>query len=69
MDVMYSSTRNASEKYTASKAILQGLAPDGGLFVPSFIPKFDKTLDELMNLNYQDTAYEVMKLLLSDFTE
>ncbi len=69
MDVMYSSTRNASEKYTASKAILQGLAPDGGLFDPSFIPKFDKTLDELMNLNYQDTAYEVMKLLLSDFTE
>ena len=44
MDVMYSSTRNASEKYTASKAILQGLAPDGGLFVPSFIPKFDKSV-------------------------
>ena len=34
MDLMYSSTRNADVKLTASQAILKGLADDGGLFVP-----------------------------------
>ncbi len=34
MELMYTSTRNANEKVTASQAILKGLAEDGGLFVP-----------------------------------
>lgn len=54
---------------TASQAILQGLAEDGGLFVPEQIPAFDKTLAEFSQMTYQQTAYEVMKLLLTDFTE
>lgn len=69
MSVLYSSTRDDSKKLTASQAILQGLAEDGGLFVPDHIPALDKSIDELANLSYQETAYEVMKLLLSDFTE
>ena len=35
MDLMYSSTRNGQVKFTASQAILKGLADDGGLFVPA----------------------------------
>ena len=35
---------------TASEAILKGLAPDGGLFVPEEIPKLDISLDELRQL-------------------
>ncbi len=35
------STRNIDEKVSASQAILQGLAPDGGLYVPSTIPRID----------------------------
>ncbi len=69
MGVMYSSTRGDKNKVTASQAILRGLAADGGLFVPDSIPHLDKTLAELKELDYRDTAYEVMKLLLSDFTE
>lgn len=69
MGVMYSSTRGDKNKVTASQAILRGLAADGGLFVPDSIPHLDKTLSELKELDYRDTAYEVMKLLLSDFTE
>ena len=34
MDLYYKSTRNSNLKVTASEAILKGLAPDGGLFVP-----------------------------------
>ena len=47
MELMYNSTRNNQEKVTASQAILRGLATDGGLYVPDFIPHLDKTIDEL----------------------
>lgn len=69
MGVMYSSTRNEKEKFTASQAILKGLADDGGLFVPDSIPALDVSIEELSKMTYQQTAYEVMKLFLSDFTE
>ncbi len=69
MSIMYKSTRSNSEKVTASQAILKGLADDGGLFVPERIPELDIPLAMLSDMNYQETAYEVMKLFLSDFTE
>jgi threonine synthase len=69
MNLMYKSTRSADIQVTASEAILKGLADDGGLFVPVEIPKLDVELSKLANMNYQETAYEVMKLFLTDFTE
>lgn len=68
-DVIYSSTRGSDLKVRASEAVLMGLAPDGGLFVPDHIPHLDKTLKEISQMNYQQTAYEVMKLMLTDYTE
>ena len=69
MDLMYSSTRNGKVKFTASQAILKGLADDGGLFVPETIPALDVSIDELANMTYQETAYAVMKQFFTDFTE
>lgn len=69
MNVEYVSTRDNSDRVTASQAILRGLAPDGGLYVPTQIPKLDRTLDELAAMDYKQVAYEVMKPMLSDFTE
>lgn len=68
MDILYKSTRSDSTPITASKAILKGLADDGGLFVPERIPVLDKTLEELSRMSYAEVAYEVMKLYLTDFT-
>ena len=65
----YSSTRNSEKKITASQAILKGLADDGGLFVPESIPALDVSVEELSKMSYQQVAYEVMKLFLTDFTE
>lgn len=65
----YTSTRDNSIKLTASQAILKGLSEDGGLFVPSEFPKLDKTLSELAGMTYQETAYQVMKGFINDFTE
>ena len=56
MDLLYRSTRNNNEIVKASQAILKGLADDGGLFVPVSVPKLDKSMEELMNMNYQETA-------------
>ncbi|MDY3920339.1 MAG: threonine synthase [Candidatus Limivivens sp.] len=69
MELLYNSTRNKEEKVTASQAILKGLAPDGGLYVPGFLPKLDTDLEALSGMSYQETAYEVMKCFLTDFTE
>jgi len=69
MNVTYQSTRSAATKVTASQAILKGLADDGGLFVPDQIPQLDVSLDQIAKMSYQETAYEVMKLFLTDFTE
>ena len=69
MDVRYTSTRNNAVDVSASQAILKGLSEDGGLFVPRVLPKLDKAPADFAGLTYQETAYEVMKLLLTDFTE
>ncbi len=68
-EVLYSSTRGAQGQIKASEAILRGLSPDGGLYVPDHIPQLEKSLREIAELDYQKTAYEVMKLLLTDYTE
>ncbi|MCR1839241.1 threonine synthase [Murimonas intestini] len=69
MELLYKSTRNSDTTVTASQAILKGLAEDGGLFVPTMIPKLDAGMDELAGMSYQETAYAVMKQYLTDFTE
>lgn len=69
MEILYKSTRSDSAPVTASQAILKGLADDGGLFVPDRIPSLDLSLEQLSAMTYQEVAYEVMKLYLTDFTE
>ena len=69
MNISYKSTRSSGEVVTASQAILKGLADDGGLFVPESVPVLDKSLAEFSKMTYQETAYEVMKLFFTDFTE
>jgi threonine synthase len=39
--VQYQSTRDAQHRVGLSRAIAQGLAPDGGLYVPVALPQFD----------------------------
>ena len=68
MEILYKSTRSDSQLVTASQAILKGLADDGGLFVPMQIPALDVSLEQLATMSYQQVAYEVMKLYLTDFT-
>ncbi|HIZ77696.1 MAG TPA: threonine synthase [Firmicutes bacterium] len=67
---MYISTRGGVAPVTASKAIYQGLAPDGGLFVPETVPSVSKDfVAKLADLSYRDLAKEIFSLYLDDFTK
>ena len=69
MNITYQSTRGGERGLTASQAILKGLAVDGGLFMPDQISQLDVSMGQLAKMSYQEIAYEVMKLFLTDFTE
>ena len=66
----YISTRSKIEPINSAEAILQGLAEDGGLFVPENIPKV--SLEEIGTLqakNYEQRAVWLLKKFLTDYTE
>ena len=69
MDIMYRSTRSDSKPITASQAILRGFPEDGGLYVPTAVPALETGLETLAAMDYKGVAYEVMRLLLTDYTE
>ena len=65
----YISTRDNSVQYTASQAIAQGLAKDGGLLTPFYIPKLpNKALEDLKSMAYQQRAVYIMKQFLEEFS-
>ena len=66
--MMYKSTRDEKNIVTASQAILQGLAVDGGLYVPVEIPKLDLNWEELKDCSYQEIAFKVLRAFLADFS-
>ena len=68
-NVTYIGTRDKNIRYKASEAILKGICPDGGLFIPEEMPLMDKSIEELAEMDYRNLAYEVMSLFFTDFTE
>ena len=65
----YTSTRQKLDNITATKAILQGISNEGGLFVPTSVPKMDFSLEELSTWSYQEVAYRVMRLFFDDIKD
>ncbi len=65
----YFSTRDESIKISAAEAIAKGLAADGGLFVPEYLPKVDKQdLAKLCTMDYRRRAAHIMAMFLEDFS-
>ena len=54
----FHSTRNPAHTATLSEAIAQGIAPDGGLYVPESLPRLD--VAALSGLSLRDTARAVL---------
>ncbi len=54
---------------TASQAILRGIAPDGGLYVPAMIPAVSpERLTKLTEMSYGERAVAVLKRFLEDYS-
>ncbi len=67
--MIYSSTRNNNEPRTASYVIMNGIAPDGGLYIPERIPKLSETVvNELSSMSYAERAAKILSMFLSDYT-
>ena len=62
--MIYHSTRSTALRADSAQAVLQGLAPDGGLYMPESIPAFDwrKTLTG----SSMDMATDILSALLPD---
>ena len=62
----YVSTRSDKYSVSASEAILAGIAPDGGLFVPESFPRPD--FESWQDYTYQEVAVNLLSLFLTDFS-
>lgn len=69
MTLVYQSTRDANNTVTASQAILQGLATDGGLFTPISYPQLELDFTKLKDASYQEVAKLILSAFLDDFTD
>ena len=63
---MYTSTR-CEKSITASKAIIEGISSDGGLYVIKKTPMID--YKSLYGKTYKEIAKEVLKSFLNDYTD
>ncbi len=63
----YYSTRGETGYVTAAEAIMKGLAPDGGLYVPTD-QAASFTIENLPTGSYQEIAYNIFKPYLTDFS-
>lgn len=63
----YSSTRGQSPQRSFCEIVLEGLAPDGGLYLPIEYPKISlETLNAWRTLPYPLLAFEIFKLFVDD---
>lgn len=64
MNIRYISTRGGCPDKSFTDVLLDGMAPDGGLYVPDKWPHID--MDDLTGLSYTDIAFRVMKPFIGD---
>ena len=65
----YISTRNINRVVSGAQAIVEGISPDGGLYVPEKFPVLsDGDWQKLKQMDYTERAAYVLSLYLDEFT-
>ena len=62
--MLYHSTRSSDAYVDSAQAVLTGLAPDGGLYMPEYIPAFD--WQNCLSLSAQGQSCAILSALLPD---
>ena len=66
MTSMYHSTRNADACVPAKRAVLNGLASDGGLYVTDALGETKIDLERVVTNTYRENAAYILGTLLDD---
>lgn len=66
-DMQYFSTRGQAQPVTAAQAIKQGIASDGGLFVPEQFVTLPEQWQHWADLSYPQLASEILSQYLTDY--
>ena len=66
--MQFFSTRGG-EGVSPAEAVLMGIAPDGGLFIPEAFPQFSlRQIAKMARLSYPELSAQVIASFLTDFT-
>jgi threonine synthase len=66
---LYHSTLGHAPAVDFETAVLQGLAPDGGLYVPTELPQIThQQLENWQELSYPELAHEILSLFIDEAT-
>ena len=68
MAIAYHSTRSSNHTVSAKQAILQGIAPDGGLYIQDTIGEKPLDLAKVCSQDFKATAHDVLSALLDDYS-
>jgi len=61
----YYSTNNPSTKFSFESAVMMGLAPDGGLFLPEVIPQLKSSfINGVKDISFKEIGFEISKLFI-----
>lgn len=69
MNNFFNSTRNKTLQASVKEAVLQGLSPDGGLYVCETLGNSSIELKELLDLSYEEMAPIILSKLLPGFSK
>ena len=65
--MQYNSTRNTKQIFTFKEVFLNGLASDGGLYIPKYIPSYSlQDLENLKKLSYEQLVVKIILNYCSD---
>ena len=68
--MLYQSTRGSTKKVSAAVAIKNGIADDGGLYMPETLPHLSHNdIEALCPLSYPERAARILSMFLEDYTE
>ncbi|MDN6900614.1 threonine synthase [Oenococcus sicerae] len=65
----FQSTRGKAPLVSGLQALMNGLAPDGGLYVPAVFPKLDFDWEKLKDASYVAIGRQVLSLFFDEFSE
>ena len=65
----YISTRDAHQSVSSKQAILNGMSPDGGLYVLPTLDQIHLDLSLICSKSYKENAVYILSHLLTDYTK